>query len=128
MKVERKTESIRFDNGISIAEYAEGNAGYNPDDQRERQSLLPGSTTVSEALSNIFPEGQSVTGEIMSALVAGNSAFLRTPNGFNQIARETIRLLREKKTEAAARAVRELDLLLADTELFEQYRAALLES
>ena len=127
MKVNHTTESIRFDKGISIAEYAQGEVGYSAR-ERQEQSLLPGSTTVSEALANIFPEGQSVTGEIMSALVAGNSAFLRTPNGFNQVARETIRLLREKNTPAAQRAVRELDGLLADTELFEQYRAALLES
>ena len=126
MKVQNTTESIRFDRGISIAEYAEGAVGHSRD--RQEQALLPGSTTVSEALANIFPEGQSVAGEIMSALVAGNSAFLRTPNGFNQVARATIRLLREKNTPAAARAVRELDGLLADTELFEQYRAALLES
>ncbi len=128
MKVSRTTESIRFDNGISVAEYAEGDAGYSSRSKQEHEGLLPGSTTVSDALSNIFPEGQSVTGEIMSALVAGNSAYLRTPAGFSEIAKETIRLLREKKTEAAARAVHELDLLLADTELFEQYRAALLES
>ena len=127
MKVNNTTESIRFDKGISVAEYAEGEVGHSARGRQE-QSLLPGSTTVSEALANIFPEGQSVTGEIMSALVAGNSAFLRTPNGFNQVARATIRLLREKNTPTAARAVRELDGLLADTELFEQYRAALLES
>ena len=127
MKVNHTTESIRFDKGISIAEYAQGEVGHSAR-ERQEQSLLPGSTTGSEALANIFPEGQSVTGEIMSALVAGNSAFLRTPNGFNQVARETIRLLREKNTPAAQRAVRELDGLLADTELFEQYRAALLES
>ena len=127
MKVNNTTESIRFDKGISVAEYAQGEVGHSAR-ERQEQSLLPGSTTVSEALSNIFPEGESVAGEIMSALVAGNSAFLRTPNGFNQVARATIRLLREKNTPAAQRAVRELDGLLADTELFEQYRAALLES
>lgn len=127
MKVNKTTESIRFDTGISVAEYAEGEVGHSPRKDNE-QSLLPGSTTVSEALSNIFPEGQSVTGEIMSALVAGNSAFLRTPAGFSQTARETIRLLRGKNTDAARRAVQQLENLLADTELFEQYRAALLES
>ncbi len=127
MKVNNTTESIRFDKGISVAEYAQGEVGHSARDRQE-QPLLPGSTTVSEALANIFPEGESVAGEIMSALVAGNSALLRTPNGFNQVARATIRLLREKNTPAAQRAVRELDGLLADTELFEQYRAALLES
>ncbi len=127
MKVNRKTESIRFDTGISVAEYVEGEVGHAAR-QQQQHSLLPGSTTVSEALANIFPEGESVTGEIMSALVAGNPAFLRTSSGFNQIARETLRVLRERNTPAAARAVRELENLLADTELFEQYRAALLET
>ena len=127
MKVRRTTESIRFDKGISIAEYAEGGVGHSTR-ERQESALLPGSTTVSEALANIFPEGQSVMGEIMSALVAGNSAYLRTPRGFNLVARETIRLLREKNTPAATLAVKELEGLLADTELFEQYRAALLES
>jgi len=128
MRIERKTESIRFDNGISVAEYAEGDVGFRTDDLNSPHSLLPGSTTVSEALDSIFPEGQSVTGEIMSALVAGNSASMRTPNGFNQIAKETVNVLREKNTESASRAADELDTLLADTELFEQYRAALLET
>ncbi|MCQ2396215.1 MAG: hypothetical protein MJ106_00770 [Lentisphaeria bacterium] len=127
MNVKRTTESIRFDKGISIAEYAEGEVGHAARKKNE-QSLLPGSTTVSEALADIFPESQSVTGEIMSALVAGNSAFLRTPAGFSQTARETIRILRERNTESAQRAVRQLESLLNDTELFEQYRAALLEN
>lgn len=127
MNINRTTESIRFDRGISVAEYAHGEVGHSARDQQE-QPLLPGSTTVSEALSNIFPEEQSVTGEIMSALVAGNSATLRTPKGFAMVARETLRLLREKNTPASAGAVHELEGLLADTELFELYRAALLET
>ena len=127
MSVKHTTETIRFDQGISMAEYAQGEVGHSARSNQD-QTLLPGSTTVSEALAAIFPEGQSVMGEIMSALVAGNSATLRTSSGFNQIARETIRLLRAKKSPAAAKAVRELDGLLADTELFEQYRAALLET
>ena len=72
MKTARTTETIRFDTGISLAEYASGDSGA-PGGERQKQ-LLPGSTTVSEALSNVFPEGESVVGEIMSALVAGNSA------------------------------------------------------
>ena len=85
MKTGRATETIRFDTGISVAEYASGEDGA-PGGERQKQ-LLPGSTTVSEALSNIFPEGESVVGEIMSALVAGNSAYLRTPDGFGRTAR-----------------------------------------
>jgi len=127
MRVNRTTEPIRFDKGISVAEYAEGEVGYS-ERLKQEQSLLPGSTTVSEALASIFPEGQGVAGEIMSALVAGNSAYLRTSAGFADIARETITLLHDKNTDAAARAARELEQLLEDTELFEQYRAALLET
>ena len=126
MKTARTTETIRFDTGISVAEFASGDGGA-PGGERQKQ-LLPGSTTVSEALSNIFPEGESVVGEIMSALVAGNSAYLRTPSGFGQTARSALRTLRAAQGEAAARAVRELENLLADTEVFEHYRAALLET
>lgn len=126
MRTTRTTETIRFDTGISVAEYASGDGGA-PGGERQKQ-LLPGSTTVSEALSNIFPEGESIVGEIMSALVAGNSAYLRTSLGFSQTARSALRTLRAKKGEAAARAVRELESLLADTEVFEFYRAALLET
>lgn len=126
MNVERTTEMIRFDKGISVAEYASGSMGQTKG--QTQHQLLPGSTTVSEALANVFPEGDSVAGEIMSALVAGNSAFLRTPNGFNETARRTLRDLRAKKRPAAAKAAAELEGLLADTEVFEQYRAALLET
>ena len=126
MKSERATETIRFDTGISVAEFASGDGGA-PGGERQKQ-LLPGSTTVSEALSNIFPEGESVIGEIMSALVAGNSAYLRTPAGFGKTARSALVTLSSMKGEAAARAARELESLLADTEVFEHYRAALLET
>lgn len=126
MRVRRSTEMIRFDTGISVAEYASAPAGSEAGE--EQRSLLPGSTTVSQALANIFPEGESVGGEIMSALVAGNSAFLRTPAGFKETARRTLRDLREKKGAAARQAVVELEALMADTEVFEHYRAALLET
>ena len=106
----------------------EGDAAGHAVRKREEPALLPGSTTVSNALANVFPDGQGIAGEIMSALVADNLAALRTSHGFNEIARETIRLLREKDTPAARQAAVELDSLLADTELFEQYRAALLET
>ena len=126
MKVRRSTEMIRFDTGISMAEYADMPAGAEAGEGQ--RSLLRGSTTVSQALANIFPEGQSVGGEIMSALVAGNSAFLRTPAGFKETARRTLHDLRGKKGAAAKRAVAELEGLMADTEVFEHYRAALLET
>ncbi len=126
MTTKGATEVIRFDKGISEAEYREVPFGQSK--AKPEPPLLPGSTTVSEALMNVFPEGDSVNGEIMKALVAGNSAYLRTSHGFNETARRTIRRLREKDGAAAAAAVRELTGLLADTELFEHYRASLLES
>ncbi len=126
MKTSRTTESIRFDRGISVAEYNEIPFGQSK--ATDEPPLLPGSTTVSAALMNVFPEGNSINGEIMRALVAGNSAYLRTSRGFSETARRTIRHLREKGGPAAEAAIRELTVLLADTELFEQYRATLLES
>lgn len=126
MKTRRATETIRFDSGISMAEYNDQPFGQSK--AKNEPPILPGSTTVSEALMSVFPEGESVNGEIMRALVAGNSAFLRTANGFNETARCVLRKLRGKDTPAAEAAVRELTALLADTELFEHYRSTLLES
>ena len=126
MKTSRAAETIRFDQGISMAEYNEQPFGQTK--AKSEPPILPGSTTVSEALMGVFPESESVNGEIMRALVAGNSAFLRTPGGFNETARRVLRKLRGKGTPAAEAAVRELNALLADTELFEHYRSTLLES
>ena len=126
MKTRRATETISFDRGISMAEYNEQPFGQSK--AKTEPPILPGSTTVSEALMGVFPEGESVNGEIMRALVAGNSAFLRTPGGFNETARQVLRKLRGKGTSSADAAVVELNSLLADTELFEQYRSTLLES
>ena len=126
MKTRRATETISFDRGISMAEYNEQPFGQAK--AKSEPPILPGSTTVSEALMGVFPESESVNGEIMRARVAGNSAFLRTPGGFNEMARHVLRKLRGKGTPASEAAVRELTALLADTELFEQYRSTLLES
>ena len=126
MKTRRATETISFDRGISMAEYNEQPFGQSK--AKAEPPILPGSTTVSEALMAVFPEGESVNGEIMRALVAGNSAFLRTPGGFNETARQVLRKVRGRGTAAADAAVAELNSLLADTELFEQYRSTLLES
>lgn len=127
MNVNRTTEAIRFDTGISMAEYAEGAVGHSARTQHE-QPLLPGATTVSEALDSVFPEGNGVSGEIMNALVAGNSALLRTATGFGQTARETLAALRKKSSPTAQRAAAEIAALLADADLMEQYRSALLET
>lgn len=126
MKSRRVTETIRFDRGISVAEYNDKPFGQSK--AQPEPPILPGTTTVSEALMGVFPDSESVNGEIMRALVAGNSPALRTAGGFNDAARRVLRKLRSKGTPAADAAVRELESLLSDTELFERYRSALLES
>ena len=127
MKVDRGIEpALSFDRGVKDAEYALTPQGQTPG--VVQKTLLPGSTTVSEALNEVFPEGQHIEGEIMRALVAGNSMQLRTERGFSTAARKAIRSLRGRKTKAAESASRELEGLLADTELLNEYRAALLES
>ena len=62
------------------------------------------------------------------ALVAGNPASLRTPGGFSETARQTVRALRGRGTEAADRAAHEIENLLADADLLEHCRLALLET
>lgn len=126
LNVSRTTEPLRFDTGIGQAGYAE--VMDSPAAGQPQKSLLPGSTTVTQALDSIFPPDRSVGGEIMRALVAGNSALLRTPSGFNHTARDTVRTLRGRGTASADRAAREIETLLADTDLFEHYRASLLET
>ena len=69
MKTSRAAETIRFDQGISMAEYNEQPFGQTK--AKSEPPILPGSTTVSEALMGVFPESESVNGEIMRALVAG---------------------------------------------------------
>ena len=108
MEVSRTTHALTFDTGVRSAEWTSGVVGQTPG--QTQQALLPGSTTVT------------------AALVAGNGPALRTPGGFNLAARRTLRNLRGRKGPAAQRAARELGALLADTELFESYRAALLET
>lgn len=126
MNVTRTTQALTFNTGVSNAEWASGIVGQTPG--QTQQALLPGSTTVSAALDEIFPEAQTAASDIFAALIAGNSPALRTPGGFNAAMRRTLRTLRGRKGAAAQRAARELGTLLADTELFESYRAALLET
>lgn len=132
MNVNRTTQGVSFNTGISMAEYNEAPAGQTPG--QTQRSILPGSTTVSEALANVFPKDPTASGQIMGMLAAaGNSTLLRTGNGFHGAAKKAIRNLRGKKGkdgkgEAAGRAAEELENLLDDTELLDQYRAALLES
>ena len=126
LNVSRTTDPLRFDTGI-------GNAGYaeimdTPSAGEPQKSLLPGSTTVSQAIDALFPTDRSVGNEIFRALVAENTIALRTPSGFNLAARQTARSLRARGTSASDRAAREIETLLADTDLFERYRLALLET
>ena len=107
MEVARTTHALTFNTGVSNAEWTSGVVGQTPG--QTQQALLPGSTTVTAALDEVFPEA-------------------RTAAGFNAAARKALRSLRGRKGEAATRAAHELGTLLADTELFESYRAALLET
>ena len=123
--VSRTTEPLRFDTGIGQAGYAE--VMDSPIAGQPQKTLLPGSTTVTQAIDELFPD-RSVGGEIMSALVAGNSAVLRTPGGFAQTARSAMRALKKRGSSAADDAAAEIETLLADTDLLERYRMSLLET
>jgi hypothetical protein len=126
LNVSRTTEPLRFDTGIGQAGYAE--ILDSPVAGQPQKSLLPGSTTVTQAIDEIFPTDRSVGGEVMRALVAGNSAVMRTPNGFSQAAHSALRVLKERESAAADDAAAEIEMLLADTDLLEHCRLALLET
>lgn len=126
LSVSRSTEPLRFDVGIGSAGFAE--VLDSPVDGQPQKSLLPGATTVSQAIDEIFPTDRSVGGEIMKALVAENTASLRTPGGFSSMAHQTLKSLRDRKTPAFDRAAHEIENLLADTDLFEHYRLSLMET
>jgi len=126
LNVSRTTEPLRFDTGIGQAGYAE--VMDSPVAGQPQKTLLPGSTTVTQAIDELFPPDRSVGGEVMCALVAGNSAVLRTPSGFAQTARSAVRTLKERGSSAADNAAAEIETLLADTDLLERYRMSLLET
>lgn len=126
LNVSRTTEPLSFNTGIGSASFAE--VMDSPVTGEAQKKLLPGSTTVTQALDALFPTERAVGDEIMSALVAGNTALLRTPGGFNEAARSALKLLGEARTEASSRAAAEIETLLADTDLFEHYRMSLLET
>ena len=125
LNVSRTTEPLRFDTGIGQAGYAE--VMDSPIAGQPQKTLLPGSTTVTQAIDELFPD-RSVGGEVMRALVAGNSAVLRTPSGFAQTARSAMRALKKRGSPAADDAAAEIETLLADTDLLERYRMSLLET
>ena len=126
LNVSRTTEPLSFNTGIGSASFAE--VLNTPASGEPQKTLLPGSTTVTQAIDALFPTERAVRDEVMSALVAGNTAYLRTPGGFNEAAHRAVRMLKETGTEASGRAAREIETLLADTDLFEHYRMALLET
>ncbi len=124
--VSRTTDPLRFDVGIGSAGYAD--VIQSSEAGEPEKTLLPGATTVTQAIDEIFPPDRSVDGEIMRALVSGNPASLRTPGGFADAARGSARALRLRKTEAADHAAREIENLLSDADLLEHCRMALLET
>ena len=90
MELNRVTSGVRFDTGISTADWTRGTVGQTPG--QTQGPLLPGSTTVTETLKELFPTGASVGAEIMDALAAaGGSPLLRTAAGFRSAAVRTIR-------------------------------------
>ncbi len=124
--VSRTTEPLQFNTGIGEAKFAE--IIDSPVSGQAQKPLLPGSTTVSQALDALFPTNKGVNDQIMRSLVANNTTLLRTSTGFGSVARDTLAALRSAGTPAADAAADEIDTLLADTDLFDHYRLALLES
>lgn len=125
MNVSRTTDPLRFDVGIGSAGYADVIS--SPEGGMQKV-ILPGTTTVSQAIEELFPSDKSVGGEIMNALVSGNPAKLRTPRGFSEAARSAAVSLRDRGTVAADMAAHEIENLLSDSELLEHCRMALLET
>jgi len=127
METSRITQGIRFDTGIRTADWSDKPVGQTAG--RTQGPLLPGSTTVSEAMTEVFPTDRTVGDEIFAALAAeASSPRLRTSSGFRAAAGKTIRSLRGRKGRASEEAARELEALLADGDLLDHYRAALLET
>ncbi len=126
LSVSRTTDPLRFDVGIGSAGYADIIS--SPGEGEAQKALLPGTTTVSQAIDELFPTDRSVEGEIMRELVAANPAKLRTSSGFSDAAHSAIRSLRARGSEASDGAAHEIENLLADTDLFERYRMSILET
>ena len=126
ISVSRTTDPLRFDVGIGSAGYADVIS--SPAEGEPQKALMPGTTTVTQAIDELFPSDRSVGGEVMRALVAGNPATLRTSGGFSDAARNAVQSLKGRGTSAADRAALEIENLLADTDLLERCRMALLET
>lgn len=126
LSVSRTTDPLRFDVGIGSAGYADVLTSVGAGEPQK--SLMPGTTTVTQAIDELFPPDRSVGGEVMRSLVAGNPASLRTPRGFSEAARRTLRSLRDRRSSASDAAAHEIENLLADSDLLEHFRLALLET
>ena len=126
LNISRTTEPLRFDTGIGNASFAE--VMDSPAAGQPQKPLMPGSTTVSQAVDALFPTDKAVGDQIMAALVAANPTTLRTPRGFLAAARSAARALRSRRSTAADAAAHEIESLLADADLFERCRLALLET
>ena len=127
VSLNRVTHGVTFDNGIRTAEYTEKPVGQTLG--QTQQPLLPGETTVSEALASVFPKDPTVSGLIAGALAqAGSSMTSRTARGFRSAANHTLKTLKGMKGASAQAAAEEIEALLEDSDLLDGYRAALLES
>ncbi|MCQ2368516.1 MAG: hypothetical protein MJ109_05865 [Kiritimatiellae bacterium] len=127
MNVKRTAQAVSFNTGISMAEYNEMPAGQTRG--QTQGQILPGSTTVSEALSGVFPKDPTVAALILGQLAnEGSSPTLRTSNGFYLATRKAIDGLLKRGTPVSNRAAVELTALLEDADLLDMYRASLLES
>jgi len=126
ISMQRVTQGVTFEHGIRDTQYSEKPVGLTLGGTQS--PIMPGSTTVSEALADVFPKDPTVSGLIAEALAAaGDSPELRTAKGFAQAARKALRSLRGGG-EKAAKAAAEIENLMNDTELLDAYRASLLES
>ncbi len=127
MQINRTTHGVSFNTGISMAEYNEAPAGQTSG--QTQGMILPGSTTVTEALAAVFPKEPTVTALILGQLaMAGSALHLRTSSGFQNAAKTAIGNLRSAGRPAAQRAADELEKLLDDADLLDQYKASLLET
>jgi len=123
----RVTHAVTFDRGIRDADWTDKPVGHSLGGTQ--QTLLPGGTTVSEALENVFPKEPTVEGLIARLLAeAGSAMSLRTAHGYRMAAQNTLKKLRSGKSKKARAAADEIESLLADSDLLDRYRAALLET
>jgi len=127
MNISRTANRVTFNTGISTAEYNEAPVGQTLG--QTQKTLLPSSTTVSEALDSVFPKDPSILSVILGEMAsAGSNPALRTARGFRMAAERTIAALRKARGKASQAAADDIERLLEDGGLLESYRASILES